>query len=89
MSCKKKGEWEARKMEENGKDGKKFWSMIKELLGSNKEKEDTYVYTQERDKSEIIEMSKEYIDSWKQTIYQKTGRIDFSFWYGNENIRGW
>ena len=41
----KKGEWEVRKIEETWKDGKKFWPMIKELLGSNKEKEDTYVYT--------------------------------------------
>ena len=62
--------------------------MIKELLGSNKEKEDTYVYTQEGDKKEIIEMSKEYIDKWKQAIYQKTGRTNFSFWYGTESIKG-
>ena len=69
MSCKKKGEWEIRKIEETWKDGKKFWSMIKELLGNNKEKdEDTYVYTQEGIKKEITEMSGEYIDKWKQTI---------------------
>ena len=89
MSCRKKGEWEIRKLEETWKDGKKFWSMIKELLGNNKEKdEDTYVYTQEGLKKEITEMSGEYIDKWKQTIYQKTGRIDFTFWYGNEKLRG-
>ena len=35
-----------------------------------------------------MEMSKEYIDNWKQAIYQKTDRIDFSFWYGNEENRG-
>ena len=51
MSCRKKGEWERRKIEETWKDGKKFWCMIKELLGKNKEREeDTYVYTQEGDK---------------------------------------
>ena len=33
-------------------------------------------------------MSGEYIDKWKQTIYQKTGRTDFSFWYGNEKLKG-
>ena len=89
MACKKKGEWEIKKIEETWKDGKKFWSMIKELLGNNKEKdEDTYVYTQEGLKKEITEMSGEYIDKWKQTIYQKTGRIDFTFWYGNESQRG-
>ena len=89
IACKKKGEWEIKKIEETWKDGKKFWSMIKELLGNNKEKdEDTYVYTQEGIKKEITEMSGEYIDKWKQTIYQKTGRTDFSFWYGNEKLKG-
>ena len=33
-------------------------------------------------------MSEEYIDKWKQIIYQKTGRTDFSFWYGNEKLKG-
>ena len=48
MSGRKKGEWEVRKIEETRKDGKKFWNMIKELLGNNKEKEEeTYVYTQD------------------------------------------
>ena len=36
IACKKKGEWEIKKIEETWKDGKKFWSMIKELLGNNK-----------------------------------------------------
>merc|ERR1711874_355449 len=89
MSGKKKGEWEVRKIEETWKNGKKFWSMIKELLGNNKEKEeDTYVYTQEGEKKEIEEMSDDYINKWKQEIYQKTGRTDFSFWYGTESIKG-
>ena len=56
MSCKKKGEWEIRKIEETWKDGKKFWSMIKELLGKNKEKEEeAYVFTEEGVKKEIME----------------------------------
>ena len=89
MSCKKKGEWEIRKIEETWKDGKKFWSMIKELLGNNKEREeDTFVYTQEGEKKEIVEMSDDYINKWKQEIYQKKGRIDFSFWYGTESTKG-
>jgi len=62
MSCKKKGEWEVRKIEETWKKGKKFWCVIKELLSNNKEREeDTYVYTQGGVKKEIIEMSEEYI----------------------------
>jgi len=89
MSCKKKGEWEVKKVKETWKDGKKFWTMIKELLGNNKEKdEDTYVYTEEGLKKDIIEISEEYLDKRKQNIYQKTGRIDFTFWYGDENQRG-
>merc|ERR1711874_252527 len=89
MSGKKKGEWEVRKIEETWKDGKKFWSMIKELLGNNKEREeDTFVYTQEGEKIEIEEMSDDYINKWKQEIYQKTGRINFSFWYGTESMKG-
>ena len=89
MSFKKKGEWEIKKIEETWKDGKKFWAMIKELLGNNKEKEeDKYIYTQEGYKKEIMEVSKEYLENWKQAIYQKTGRTDFSFWYGNDKLRG-
>ena len=50
MTGKKKGVWEKRKIEEIKNDGKKFWTMIKELLGKNKEREEvTYVYTQEGD----------------------------------------
>ena len=35
-----------------------------------------------------MEMSGEYIEKWRQTIYQKTGRVDFSFWYGTESTKG-
>ena len=70
LSGNKKGEWEKKKVEETWKDGKKFWTMIKELLGKNKERdEDTYVYTTEGDKREIMEISKEYINGWKQNLY--------------------
>ena len=63
MAAKKKGDWEKKKIEETRKDGKKFWTMIKELLGKNREREEeTYVYTQEGDRKEIMEMSEEYVD---------------------------
>ena len=46
--------------------------MIKELLGKDKEKdEETFVYTTERDKKEIMECSRKYTDGWKQAVYQK------------------
>merc|ERR1712030_14527 len=82
------GEWEVKKIEGTWKDGKKFWTMIKELLGKSKEKEDIYVYTEEGLKKDITEISEKYLSKWKQKIYQKTGRIDFSFRYGNEIQKG-
>ena len=89
LSGSKKGEWEKKKIEETWKDGKKFWTMIKELLGKDKEKdEETFVYTIEGEKKEIMEFSREFTDGWKQAVYQKTERVDFSFWYGNDDIKG-
>ena len=35
-----------------------------------------------------MEMSRDYIDKWKQTIYQKTEKVDFSFWHGDGKNRG-
>ena len=46
--------------------------MIKELLGKNREREeDTYVYTHEGERKEIMEMSVEYVDKWKKTAFKK------------------
>ena len=36
MAAKKRGDWKKRKIEETKNDGKKFWTMIKELLGKNR-----------------------------------------------------
>merc|ERR1711874_120062 len=48
MSGDKKSQWEEKKIEETWNNGKKFWTMIKDLLGKNKEIEDeAYVYTEE------------------------------------------
>merc|ERR1711874_371696 len=48
MSWDKKSQWEKKKIEETWKNGKKFWKMIKELLGKNKEmEEEAYIYTEE------------------------------------------
>ena len=86
----KKSNWEEKKIEETWKDGKKFWKMIGELLGKTKKREDeTYVYTEEGSKKEIMTYIKEYTEGWKKSVYQKYERIDFTFWYGNEEIEGW
>ena len=90
MSGNKKGEWEKRKIIETKKDGKKFWNMIKELLGENKDRdEEAYVYTEEGMKKNINEISDEYLKEWKKEIYQKTERVDLSFWYGKEDLIVW
>ena len=86
----KKSSWEEKKIEETWKDGKKFWTMIGELLGKSKERdEETFVFTEEGNKKEIMTYTKEYTEEWKKTVYQKTERTDFTFWYGDENTRGW
>merc|ERR1711874_386990 len=40
------------------------------------------------EKKIIEEMKDTYIDEWKKKIYQKTERIDFSFWYGTDGLKG-
>ena len=45
---------------------KKIWAMIKELLGQDKEKEEeAFVFSEEGEKKEIMEYTKEFIDNWK------------------------
>ena len=87
MTSKKKGDWEIKKVGETIKDGKKFWTMIKELIGKNKSRDDeNFVYNEKGEKKEIMEIADEYVNKWKQSIYQKTERKDFSFWYGKNGM---
>ena len=60
--------------------------MIKELLGKKKEREEAYVYTQEGKRKEIMEIPEKFLGSWKENIYQKTKRPDFSFWHGEGGL---
>ena len=81
----KKSKWEKEKIEETWKDGKIFWGMIRELLGNKKEEEEeAYVYTDEGERKEVMEIPEKFIGSWMINIYQKATRPDFSFWYGKE-----
>ena len=85
MATKKKGSWEVKKIEETWWNGKNFWTRIKELLGKKKERDDeVFVYTNEGSRNEILEVSEDYLKTWKVTIYQKSKRPDFSFWYGTK-----
>ena len=47
-----------------------------------------HMYTEDGIKHNINDISKEYIEKWKQEIYQKTHRVDFTFWYGGEGCEG-
>ena len=46
------------------------------------------MFTEDGEKKIIEEMKDTYIDEWKKKIYQKTERIDFSFWYGTDGLKG-
>ena len=88
MAGNKKVDWE-KKIIETKKDENKFWNLIKDLLGkSKKREEDAYVYTEDGIKHNINDISKEYMEKWKQEIYQKTPRVDFTFWYGGDGCKG-
>merc|ERR1711874_593240 len=63
MSGRKKGLWERRKIEETKRDGKKFWNVIKELLGESKEREEeAFVFTEDGEKKIIEEVKDTYIN---------------------------
>ena len=86
----KKSSWEESKIKETWRDGKKIWTMIGELLGKTKEREEeTFVFTEEGNKKEIMAYTREYTEEWKKSVYQKSDRIDFTFWYGNDTVKGW
>merc|ERR1711874_576147 len=54
MTGDKKSGWESQKIQETWKDSKKFWVMIKELLGKKREvEEEAYIYDDENVKHEI------------------------------------
>ena len=83
MAGDKKSNWEKRKIEETWYDGKKFWTMVRELLGKKKEREEeAHVYTEEGERKEIMKIQENFIGKWQKSIYQKASRPDFSFWYG-------
>ena len=61
--------------------------MIRELLGENNEREDeTYVYTEDGVRKEIMEMKGDYVEAWKKNSFQKAGRVDFTFWHGKNGM---
>merc|ERR1711874_18101 len=72
MTGDKKSAWESRKIDETWKDSKKFWNMIKELLGKNKELgEEAFVYTEDGEKQEIMTCEDSFAQKWTENIYQR------------------
>merc|ERR1712179_670073 len=82
----KKSQWEEKEIKETWNNGKKFWKMIRELLEDLDIDENTYVYTAEGVKIDIQTCGKEYVTKWKEAVYQKEPKTDFSFWYGREKM---
>merc|ERR1711874_662893 len=72
MAGDKKSQWEKDKISETWKDSKKFWKMIKELLGKNKYLvEEAYIYTEDGSKEEIMECEESIAQKWTDAIYQR------------------
>jgi len=65
MTGDKKSAWESKKIDETWKDSKKFWVMIKELLGKNKELNDeAFIYTEQGEKQEIMTCEDQFTQKW-------------------------
>merc|ERR1711913_135339 len=83
------GKVKSKKIDETWKDSKKFWVMIKELLGKNKELTDeAFVYTEQGEKQEIMTCEDHFTQKWTENVYQKLKKADFSFWNGDDNQKG-
>ena len=62
--------------------------MIRELIGKDREREEeAFVYGEDGEKNEIMAIKEEFAASWKENIYQKAEKVDFSFWYGENGIK--
>merc|ERR1711895_189532 len=84
----KKSSWESYKINETWNDSKKFWVMIKELLGKKREvSEEAFIY-EEGTKKEIMTCEDTFTSKWTENIYQKLRKADFSFWYGSKDLKG-
>ena len=47
-----------------------------------------YIYTEDGRGHKIENMWTQFMEAWKEGIYQKTPRIDLTFWYGRKDSRG-
>jgi len=80
MKGEKKGNWERYKIEEAKTNGKQFWNLLKDLLGKAKKKDkEAYIYIEDGKGHKIENMWTQFMEVWKEGIYQKTPRIDLTF----------
>ena len=67
MTEQKKGTWEMYKIQKAKADGKKFWNLIKDLLGRAKKKdEEIYIYEDNGSKKKSEQVLGEYLTEWKK-----------------------
>ena len=86
MTNNKKSKWEETLIAETEHNPEAFWKMIKTITGRGKEeKEEAYIFNEEGEKNEIMEVKSEFLSKWSTQVYQKLGKADFSFWYNEEN----
>merc|ERR1711874_878430 len=71
LTSEKKSEWERLKITETWKDSKKFWVMIRELLGKKREVNDEAFIYEEGTKKEIMTCEETFTSKWTENIYQK------------------
>ena len=85
----KKGGWEKRKvLEAKESNGQTMWKIVKEKAGKTEPKDnECFIYNEDEEKSNIIEVWKDFISSWKQNVYQKDDCDILSIWYGRGGNR--
>ena len=80
--------------EENRRNLEKWEKVLENdqrIIRENKEIEEDayiYIYTEEGQKKEIMERESKFTEDWKNSIYKKMDKTDFSFWYGSNGEKG-
>ena len=72
MTGKKKGSWNIYKIQEAKADWRKFWNLVKELLGKTKKKdEEVYIYEGDGSKKEADKVWDEYLKDGKKKLIRR------------------
>ena len=87
MDHDKKSTWERNKIKEIWNDGKNFCAIIRELIGNDRQREEEAFVYDEGTKNEILTKKEEFAASWKENIYQKAEKVDFSFWNEENGVK--